>query len=88
MADIDDIFTKITELKSFNPNHIKVANTYFMVSEIFTGENKKSMENNEGELIFLNQKVTILMNKKNQTQQDKDLLNNQMNNQTLQICLI
>ena len=50
MADINNNFTKITELKSFNPNQIKVANTYFMVSEIFTGKTKIFMENNEGEL--------------------------------------
>ena len=50
MADINDNYTKITELKSFNPNQIKVANTYFMVSEHFTRETKKFVENNEGEL--------------------------------------
>ena len=50
IADINDNFTKITELKSFNPNQIKVANIYFMVSEIFTGETKKLVENNKGEL--------------------------------------
>ena len=50
IADIDDNFTKITELKSFNPNQIKVANIYFIVSEIFTGETKKLVENNKGEL--------------------------------------
>ena len=56
MADIDDNFTKITELKSFNPNQIKVANTYFMVSEIFTGETKKFMENNEGDFYLFKPK--------------------------------
>ena len=35
MVDINNNFTKITELKSFNPNLIKVAKTYFMVREIF-----------------------------------------------------
>ena len=48
MADIDEDFTKIAELKSFNTNQIKVANTYFIVNEIFTGETKEFMENNEG----------------------------------------
>ena len=83
MADIDDNFTKITDLKSFNPNQIRVANTYFMVSEIFTGVSKRFIEIMKVSFIFLNQNVTTLMNKKNQTQQDKDLVSNQMNNQTL-----
>ena len=46
MADIDDNFTITTELKIFNLNQSKVANTYFMVSEILAGETKKIMENN------------------------------------------
>ena len=50
MADTDDNFTKMTEQKSLNSNQIKVANIYFMVSEIFTGKTKKLMENNEGQL--------------------------------------
>ena len=41
MADISNNFRKITELKSFDSNEIKVANTYFMVNEIFTRESKK-----------------------------------------------
>ena len=32
MADINNNFTKVTELKSFNQTQIKVANTYFMVT--------------------------------------------------------
>ena len=56
MADIDDNFTKIIELKSFNPNQIKVANTYFVVSDIFTGETKKFVENNEGKLYLFKSK--------------------------------
>ena len=56
MADMDDNFTKITKLKRFKPNQIKVANTYFMVSESFIGKNKKFMENNEGELYLFESK--------------------------------
>ena len=81
MADINDNFAKVTKIKSFNPNQIKVTNTYFMVSEIFTGETKKIMENDEGEFYFFNQKVIILMNKNNQH-------SNEMNNHKLQIYLI
>ena len=88
MADTDNNFTKITERKSFNPNQIQVVNTYFMVSEITTGKTYFSLLKNIWKImkvrfIFLNQKVIIPMNKKNQTQQDKDLPSNQMNNQTL-----
>ena len=50
MADINNNFGKITELKSFNSNQIKVVNTYFMMSEIFTGVAKELMENNKGEI--------------------------------------
>ena len=57
MADIDDKFTKYTELKSFNPNQIKVANTYFMVSEIVAGKTKEFMENNEGEIYVFESKI-------------------------------
>ena len=56
MADTSNNFTKITELKSFDSNEIKVANTYFMVSEIFTRESKKFVENNEGELYLFKSK--------------------------------
>ena len=56
MADIDDNFTKITDLESFNPNQIRVAITYFMVSEIFTGESKRFIENNECELYLFKSK--------------------------------
>ena len=87
MADIDNNFKKITELNSFNHNQIKVANTYFMVSGIFTGEAKESVENNEGKLIPKKSNVIILINKENQTQQDKDLPSNQMNNKTQQMRL-
>ena len=57
MANIDDNFTKYTELKSFNPNQIKVANTYFMVSEIVAGKTKEFMENNEGEIYVFESKI-------------------------------
>ena len=50
MAGIDDNFTKITEQKTFNSHQIKVANIYFMVSEIFTEKTKQLIEKNEGEL--------------------------------------
>ena len=50
MAGIDDNFTNITEQESLNSKQIKVANIYFMVSEIFTGKTKKIMENKKGEL--------------------------------------
>ena len=50
MAGIDDNFTNITAQESLNSKQIKVANIYFMVSEIFTGNTKKFMENNKGEL--------------------------------------
>ena len=50
MADINNNFTKITALKSFNPDQIKVANIYFMVSGIFIGETKKFIKDNEDEL--------------------------------------
>ena len=50
MADINNNFGEITELKSFNSNQIKVVNTYFMMSEIFTGVAKELMENNKGEI--------------------------------------
>ena len=83
MADIDNNFKKIAKLERFNQNQIKVANTYFMVSEIFTGMAKKLVQNNKSNLILKNQKVIILMNKKNQTQRGKKLLSNQMNNLTL-----
>ena len=56
MADIDDNFLKKFELKSLNQNQIKVVNIYFMVSEIFTGETKEVMENNEGELYIFKSK--------------------------------
>ena len=49
MVGIDNIFRKIIEQKSLNLNQIKLANIYFMVSEIFTGKTKKFIENNEGE---------------------------------------
>ena len=50
LPGIDDNFTKITEQKSINSNQIKVANIYFMLSEIFTGKTKKLIENNDGEV--------------------------------------
>ena len=50
MGGIDDNFTNITEQESLNSKQVKVANIYFMVSEIFTGNTKKFMENNKGEL--------------------------------------
>ena len=50
MADIDGSLTKITEQERLNLNQTKVANIYFMVSEIFTGETKKLIENNKGEI--------------------------------------
>ena len=50
MADINNNFKKITELKSFNSNQIKVVSTYFMMSEIFTGVAKELMENNKDEI--------------------------------------
>ena len=56
MADINSNFTKIIELKSFNSKEIKVANTYFLVTEIFTGQTKKFMENNEGKLYLFKSK--------------------------------
>ena len=56
MADVSNNFRKITELKSFDSNEIKVVNTYFMVSEIFTRESKKFIENNEGELYLFKSK--------------------------------
>ena len=56
MADIDDNFRKIIELKSLYLNQIRVANIYFMVSEIFTGMTKKFMENNKGEIYLYESK--------------------------------
>ena len=56
MAGIDKNLTKITEQESLNLNQIKMANIYFMVSGIFTGEPKKFMENNEGELYLFKSK--------------------------------
>ena len=50
MADINNNFRKITELKSFNQNQIKVAKTYFMMNEIFTGVAKEIKENNKAEI--------------------------------------
>ena len=57
MVDINNNFTKIIELKCFNSNQIKVANTYFMVNEIFTGEATKFMENYKGELYLSKSKT-------------------------------
>ena len=87
MADIDNNFAKIIWLESYYPNQIKVENIYYIVSKSFTGEAKELVEKMKLSLFLKNQKVIILMNKKNQTQQDKNLLSNQMNNHTLQICL-
>ena len=88
MADIDNNFTKITELKSFTPNQIKVANIYFMVSGIFTGKTKKFLENNEDELYLFKSKSNHSNEQKESKIARQSLLSNQMNNQTLQICLI
>ena len=56
MAGIYDNFKKNIEIKSFYPNQIKVINTYFMLSETFNGETKKSVKNNEGGLDFFKSK--------------------------------
>ena len=52
MADIDNNFAKIIGPESYYPNQIKMVNIYYMVSEIFTGEAKELVENNEGTLIL------------------------------------
>ena len=52
MIDIYNNFKKITILKSFNSNQIKVVHIYYMVSEIFTGETIESVEDNKDNLIF------------------------------------
>ena len=47
MPDIDNNFVKIIGLETYYPNQVKVVNIYNMVSEIFTGEAKELVENNE-----------------------------------------
>ena len=88
MADIDDNFTKIAELKSFNTNQIKVANTYFMVNEIFTGETKEFMENNEGKLYLFKSKSDRSDEQKESDTARQRFAEQPVNNQTLQTCLI
>ena len=51
-ADIDNNFAKIIGLESYYPNQIKMVNIYYTVSEIFTGEAKELVENNDGKLIL------------------------------------
>ena len=67
MADINENFTKITIQKFFNPNQTKVVNIHFMVSEIFTEILKNLWKIMKVSSMLLNQKVIILMNKRNQT---------------------
>ena len=89
MPGINNNFTKITEQESLNSNQIKIVNIYFMVSEIFIGKIKNFMKNDKGELCAFESESD---NSDEEKDKDKDLLSNQikneMNNQTLQICLI
>ena len=92
MTGIDNNFTKIAGQESLNSSQIKMANIYLMVSDIFTGKTKKFMENNKDELYVFESESDHSDEQKESNIANKDLLSNQtknqMNNQTLQICLI
>ena len=87
MANIDNNFPKIIELKSFYPNQIKVVNIYYMVNEIFTREAKELVEN-KGELILKNSKSDHSDEQKQLNTARQGFAEQPMNNLTLQIYLI
>ena len=73
--NIRNNITKIINNKSLNSNQLEVVNIIFMATEIFTGEIESVKANNEGTL--------EVYKKKNQTEKNKSL----MNNQILHTCL-